>query len=153
MTSAVATIGLTYDGVDLQTGDLQVFFQIEHGLAEGPSVRGSDVVVPARAGRIEGNRINDVLVIELVGFVRADPAETTTSGARDSFAANRALVRTLFATNRARADLVATLEDGTQLTISARPMPGMIWTSPIPSEFANVSIELEAYDDWTAVGS
>lgn len=148
MTSGLATIGLTYDGTDLQTSDLQIFLEIVHGLNETPSVRGIDVVVPGLAGRIEGNRINDVLVITLEGLIRADPAETTTAGAQESYRDNCQAVRALFAPDRLRADLVATLEDGTTLTISARPMPGMIWSEPIKSEVAQVSIELEAYGDW-----
>lgn len=153
MTNALATIGLTYDATDLQTSDLQVFLEIVHGLNETPSVRGVDIVVPGLAGRIEGNRINDVLVIQLEGLIRADPSETTTDGAQASYRDNVQAVRTLFAPARLRAELVATLEDGTAFSIMARPMPGMIWTEPIKSEVAHVSIELEAYGDWTAVGS
>ena len=149
MTSPLAVIGLTYDAVDLQTSDLQVFLEIVHGVNETPSVRGVDTVVPALAGRVEGNRVNDVLVIGLEGLVQADPADTTIAGAQASCRANVLTLRTIFAPNRARADLVATLEDGTVLTISARPMPGMIWSAPVQSWAAQVSIELEGYGDWT----
>lgn len=151
MTSPVALVGLTYAGSNVQTSDLQIFLQIVRGLNEPPTVRGEDTVVPARAGRTEGNRVNDVLPIELKGWVRADPTETTSSGARSSFADNRATVRALFHPKRARADLVATLENGVILTISARPMPGTIWTEVIGSEYAEVSIEMEGYDDWAEV--
>jgi hypothetical protein len=153
MTSPLATVGLSFDGVDLQTADLQIFLEIVHGLNEPPSVRGSDTIVPGLAGRIEGNRINDVLVIGLEGLFRADPTTTTHDDAIASYRGNVNTVRSLFLPNRARADLVATLEDGSQLTVSARPMPGVIWSEPVKSELAQVSIELEAYDDWTAVGS
>lgn len=153
MTTALATIGLTYDGVDLQDSDLQVFLEIVHGLNETPSVRGTDTVVPALAGRLEGNRVNDVLVITLEGYVRGDPTSIDRDAAMASFRGNVQDVRTLFAPNRQRADLVATLEDGSQLSISARPMPGMIWSEPVKSEVAQVSIELEGYGDWEAVGS
>lgn len=151
MTSPVGIIGLTYDGSDLQLSDLQVFLQIVRGLNEPPTVRGSDYVVPALAGRIEANRVNDVVSIVLEGIVRADPAQTTTSAARASFRNRVQSVRTLFRPDRARAPLVATLEDGTIWTISARPLPGIVWSEPVPSELANVSIELEGYDDWTEV--
>ena len=150
MTSSVAPIGLTYDGVDLQSSDLQIFLQIVHGLNESPAVRGVDYIVPSRAGRIEANRINDVLSIVLEGHVRADPSETTTSGARASYRANVNTIRTLFRNDRARADLVATLEDGTILSISARPL-NTIWSEPVPSEFGSLSVELEGYDDWAEV--
>jgi hypothetical protein len=150
VTTAVAAIGLTYDGVDLQTSDLQIFLEVAQGLGEVPSVRGTDIIVPGLAGRIEGTRVRDVLPIELRGHVRADPAQTTTSGARSSFATNRAAVRSLFAPDRMRADLVATLEDGTVLSISARPL-SLVWNEQVVSEFALVSVELEGYDDWSEV--
>jgi hypothetical protein len=149
MTSPIATIALTFDGIDLQRSDLQVFLEIVHGLNETPSVRGTDTIVPGLAGRIEGNRVNDVLPITLEGLVRADPTTTTTSAAIASFRDNMQSIRTLFASNRARANLVATLEDGTTATISARPLPGIIANDTVKSEFANVSIELEGSGDWT----
>lgn len=150
MTSPLASIALTYGSVDLQESDLQIFFEITRGIGETPTVRGVDTIVPARPGRIDGNRINDTLGIELHGWVCADPAAVTTAGARASFAANRATVRTLFAPDRAPADLVATLEDGTILTISARPLPTMLWDEQIKSEMAYVNVELEGLDDWVA---
>jgi hypothetical protein len=153
MTSAIGAVGLTFDGTDLQPSDLSVFLQIVHGLNETPSVRGVDVVVPALAGRVEANRVNDVLPIVLEGFCRADPSTTTTEDARESYRTNQRALRTLFASNRERADLVATLEDGSELVISARPQPGMIWNENVISEFATISIELEGYDDWAIVGS
>lgn len=150
MTTTAATIGIVYAGTDCQPSDLSIFLVITHGLAEPAAVRGSDIIVPGLAGRIAGNRVNDVLPIELEGFVRAAPSTTTTATARASYQAKRATVRALFATNRARAALVATLEDGTQITIMARPL-NTIWNETVPSEFANVSISLEGYNDWVAV--
>ena len=150
MTSALATIALTYDGVDLQTSDLQLFLEIVHGLNETPSVRGVDTIVPALAGRVEGIRVNDILVVTLEGLIMADPTATTRSDVVASFRDNCQTVRALFASNRARADLVATLENGDVWTVSARPMPGIIWSEPAKSELAQVSIELEAYGDWVA---
>lgn len=150
MTSPVAPIGLLYDATDLQSSDLQIFLQIVKGLNEPPSVRGSDYIVPARAGRVEANRINDVVSIVLEGHVAADPAETTTAGARASYRANVQAVRTLFRPDRGRATLLAVLEDGTQMTIEARPL-NAVWSEPVPSEFGLVSIELEGYDDWAEV--
>lgn len=150
MTSPIATVGLTYASTDLQPSDLQWFFQIVKGLNEPPSVRGVDVTVPALAGRIEGNRTNDVLAIELVGWVRADPTDTSRSGAIASFRDNAQSIRALFATNRARADLVATLENGDVVSVSARPL-NAIWSDTIQGEFMSVNVELEGYDDWAEV--
>lgn len=152
MTSGLASIGLSYDGVDLQDWDNGVFLQVVVGLNEPPSVRGVDVTVPSLPGRIEANRVNDVIAIELRGIVRADTITTTTTTARSSYRLNAAAIRALFATNRARADLVATLEDGTDVVISARPL-NLLWPESIQSEFANLSVQLEGYDDWAPVGS
>lgn len=150
MTSPAAVVGVTYAGTDLQLSDLSIFLEIKSGLDETPSVRGSDVVVPALAGRITGNRINDVLVVTLEGWVRADPTTTTTATARTSCQAKRETVRALFASNRARANLVATMPSGQIRTISARPLPGMIWNEVVAGEFYRVSVELEGYGDWVA---
>lgn len=148
MTSAVASVALTYAGTDIQLADLSIFFQIIHGLNETPSVRGTDTTVPALAGTVEGNRVKHLLPIVLEGIVRADPTTTTTATARASYRAKELIVRALFAPDRARANLVATLEDATTKTISARPMPGMIWNELVQSELAFVSIELEGSGDW-----
>lgn len=150
MTLPIASIPLTYDGTSLQSSDLQIYLQITRGLNESPSVRGVDVTVPALAGRVEANRINDVLSIVLEGHVTADPADLTTATARDSYRTNVMAVRALFATNRARADLVATLEDGSTATISARPL-NLLWGESVQSEYATVNIELEGYGDWVVV--
>lgn len=151
MTSPLASVALFYDGVDLQQADLQIFLEVIRGIGETPTVRGLDVVIPALAGRKEYNRVNDVLAIELHGFVRADPTETTTAGARATFAANRSTIRTLFASDRERADLIVGLEDGTVLSVSARPMPTLLWDERVKSEFAYVNVELEGYGDWVEV--
>lgn len=148
MTSPVAVIGVTYAGTDVQLADLSIFLEITSGLDATPAVRGTDVVVPALAGRIAGNRVNDVIIVSLEGWVRADPTTTTTATARTSCQAKRATVRALFASNRARANLIATLPDTTTKTISARPLPGLIWTEVVPGEFYRLSVELEGYGDW-----
>lgn len=148
MSTSVAVIALTYDGTDIQLADLSILLQIVRGLNEPPSVRGIDTTVPALAGRVEGNRINDIVDIELRGHITFDPAQTVLANARLSFRAKAKAMRLLFASNRARANLVATLEDGSTATISARPMPGVIWTETIPGEYAEVSYPLEGYGDW-----
>jgi hypothetical protein len=150
MSSPIALVGLTYDGVDLQPADLQFFLVITHGLNETPTVRGVDVVVPALAGQIEYNRVNDTLPLVLEGFCRADPEAGTADEAHQSYRSNQQALRSLFASNRARADLVALLEDGTQLRISARPLPGQMWVENVPSTFSTISIELTGNDDWVA---
>jgi hypothetical protein len=152
MTSPVASVGLEYDGTDLQQPDLQWFLEIARGLNESPSVRGKDWIVPARAGRVPANRVNDVLKIELVGIVTADPTLTDPDDQRASYRVNVQIIRGLFAPNRAVADLVATLETGDIVSISARPR-NLIWNERVQALFATVSIELEGLDDWVLVAS
>lgn len=152
MTSPVATVGVEYDGVDLQQSDLQWFFEIERGLDEVPTVRGKDTVIPGLGGRLEQNRKNDTLAIVLKGFVQADPALTDLTQRRESYRANMRVIRSLFLPTNGRASLAATLEDGSILTIAAVPLnivPGRL----IASEYRELSIELEGFDDWVAAGS
>lgn len=150
MTSPAAVVGLTYDGVDLQDSDLQLFLTITSGLWETASVRGVDTVVPGLAGRYEQDRINDVLPIVLDGFCRADPAEGDLAAAHASYVIKKRATRTLFRSNRDRALLIATLEDGTALQISARPM-ATSWPEHVPGFFSDLSVQLEGFDDWVLV--
>ena len=153
MTSPIVSVGLTFDGTDLQPSDLSFCLWIVSGLNQTPTVRGVDVTVPALAGRIEANRVNDMLPIILEGFCRGDQTATNTADRREAYRVTARTLRSLFASNRERADLVATLEDGTELTIAARPLPGMIWNEIVLSEYAAISIELEGVDDWAISGS
>lgn len=150
MTHAAALVGLFYNAVDLQQDDLQWFFEIERGLDEVPSVRGRDSIVPAADGRTERNRKNDIISIVLKGWVRADPTVTDIDDARASYRANMATIRALFHPRNPRADLTAVLEDGTIQTISARGM-NIVGGRSIGSEYRDLSIELEGYDDWQEV--
>lgn len=153
MTSELATIGLVWDGTDLQDWDQGIFIEIVKGVNETPKVRGSDVLVPALAGRVEGNRVNDILDIELRAFIRASSAATSNADAIASFRDNMATVRSLFASNRDRAVLEATLENGTVQEIVARPLPGIQWEEPVKSQLAIGYIEMEGFDDWSVTSS
>lgn len=150
MTNAYAKIGITYDAVDVQLADFQIFLQLIRGLDELPRVRGKDLVIPGAAGRTERNRINDTLVLELRGVVTADPAETDPVLAATSYRDNMTVVRNLFAADRAVAPLVALLEDATSRTIDARPM-NIVIPRKLEGAYAELSIELEAYGDWINV--
>jgi hypothetical protein len=67
---------------------------------------------------------------------------------RADFRAGVNIIRALFSPSRAPAALVATLEDGTTATISARPL-NLVWAEDVASLSATVSIELESVDpDW-----
>ena len=150
MTSPLAVIALSYAGTDLQLTANGIFIEIARGLMDPPRVRGEDVVVPYLAGRSARARENDVLPIELRGFVMASSGSLTQATQRTSYQANWRSLRTLFATNRARANLVATLPSGTVATISALPM-NTIWDEAITGELGTLSIELEGFADWVFV--
>jgi hypothetical protein len=145
VTNAVAIIGLTYDGTDIQAADFGVFLELVRGLNEPPAVRGVDLIVPSRAGRIVRNREADALTIELRGYVMG--SGSTEALQRISFRTNAKIVRALFDTSAEPADLVASLEDSTTATISARTL-NSIWDQTDPWTAA-VSIELESVDpEW-----
>lgn len=150
MSNPWAVVGLTYDAEDVQLDDFTLYLTIKTGLDELPTVRGEDVIVPTRAGRIEANRVNDILQIVLVGVVQQDPAETDQDTAKAGWRIMMKFVRTLFAANRERAQLVADLEDGSVAYIDARPMNILI-QDRIDGVYASLNIELEGYDDWLIV--
>lgn len=148
--TAPAHIDLTYAAVSLQRADLSVFFQIIEGFHALPTVRGRDRVIPGLAGRSAYNRKNDVLRILLEGHITYDPALSGASAYED-FWANMRAMRQLFASDRARAEMVATLVDGSIWVISARPM-NLLRLAHIPNEYVEWNVEFEGYGDWE-VGS
>jgi hypothetical protein len=151
VTNAAAVIGLTFDSTDIQQHPIGIFLEIPGGIfAVGPSVRGTDVIVPGLIGRIARNRIADTWRIPLVGYVSGVGSGET--AIRSSFAALRATMQTLFDPTMDPAALVATLEDGSTATIQGRPLPLPLWDLIVPS-MARVSYELEAVEDWEVSGS
>lgn len=144
MTSTAAVIGLTYSGADIQviTG---IFLEITKGLAEGPQVRGVDIVVPGRDGRLARPRRADTTRIELHGWVRG--VGTTEATDRHAFADNRASFNALFNPAANPANLVAYLENGDVATISARTLPTILFENRVPS-YAEVNVELEGLGTW-----
>jgi hypothetical protein len=149
MTSTLVPVGVSYAGTDCQRANLTLFLYVFRGLNEPPSVRGDDTIVPGLAGRIAGSRENDVLDIQLRGWIAADPTLTTKVAIETDFATTRATFRALFSPSRARANLVLTLPGGATKTISALPLPGLLYDEKIPEEYAEVSVPLEGYGDWT----
>jgi hypothetical protein len=144
--TAPAAIDLSYAAAPLQAADLSVFFQITYGFHEAPRVRGTDTVVPRLAGRVEGIRVADLLPILLTGHITYDPS-LSGSAAYADFWVNVRTYRTLFDPARTRADLVATLVDGSIWTVSARPM-NILKITEIPNEYVEWSVELEGSGDW-----
>lgn len=156
MTTTAATIGLTYDGTDIQDLD-GLFLEITQGLDDSPtSVRGVDVTVPGADGQTARPRRFHERRIVLAGFVRGSGFDT-----EDRQADYRANVRdmlVLFETGGGAAytpaDLVVTLEDGSTQTVQARTL-SVITVPVIPSEYSSVSVELLVVAAWTveALGS
>lgn len=146
MTTELGAIGLTYDGVDLQPADLGYHLYLVSGLDDSPDVRGEDVTIPYLAGRLARPRRFDHRRIILEGFARGLGSDQATSRA-DYRAVRRGLAE-LFDPAREIADLVATLEDGSVATIAARPL-SLVGIEAIPSEYAALSVELEAIEDWS----
>lgn len=152
MTNAAAVIGLTFKATDIQQHPIGIFLEMPGGLlGQGPvAVRGIDTVVPGLAGRIARNRIGDTWRIPLVGYVSGTGSGET--ALRSSFASLRATMAALFDPTDDPGALVATLEDGSTMTIQARTLPTALWENIVPS-MARVSLELEAVEDWVASGS
>lgn len=148
MSSAAATIPLTYDAIDLQDLDLGIFLEITEGLNETGEVRGRDVVVPSLAGQTARNRKFHQLKVVLTGIVRGNG--TGQDDRQADYRQQSRYLRTLFDPARLPADLVLTTEDGAIATIAARPL-NTIWNELVKSEFAQVSIELLAVGDWEFV--
>lgn len=153
MSTTIAPVkDLTYGGTDIQ--DLRgIYLEIVSGLAEPPSVRGADTVVPGRPGRIRRNRVADTQPIELRGWVCGDGDGEAAQ--RADFATNRAAFRALFSPTAGDRVLSCTLEDGSTATINASALAATIWNQIVPT-YAEVSVRLESVDpDWviTPAGS
>lgn len=151
MPHGAALIGLTFDGTDLQRSDLSAFFEIESGLHDGLEVRGRDTVVPALAGRIVRNRVADRRVIQLRGFIRGEGADADAQG--EAFRAMAQEMEALFDQTADPDDLVATLEDGTSLTIAARTLEIHFMPQTVPI-LQRIEVDLESVaPNWTPSGS
>lgn len=148
MTTSLAAIGLTYGAVDIQQSDLGIFLEITAGLDDSPDVRGIDVVVPGADGQVARPRRFDHRRILLAGHVMGNGDDETTR--RTAYRSLRQTLSALFDATADPADLVATLEDDSTATIPCRTL-SLVAIEVIPSEFANVSIELLAVEDWTVI--
>ena len=147
MTTPLASIGLTYDAVDLQAADLSIFLEITSGLNEVAAVRGKDVLVPSADGQFARNRRKDHLDILLTGVVIGNGVDQ--AGRRAAYRASSRFLRDLFDPSRMPAALVASLEDGDTATILARPV-NSIWNEIVKSEYAKISVALYSVaPDWT----
>lgn len=146
MTTDIAAIGLTYDGVDLQPSDFAFHLELVDGLDDSPDVRGEDVTIPYLAGRLPRPRRFDHRRLTLEGMARGLGTDQATS--RADYRATRRGLAELFDPARDVADLVATLEDGSTATIACRPLV-LNPVEIVQSEYAELSVSLEAVEDWT----
>lgn len=147
MTSPWAPIALTFDGTDIQDVD-GLHLEITQGLGDSPAVRGVDVTVPGADGQVSRPRRFHERRILLSGFVRGSGASEADRQA--DYRTNVRAMLALFDVTAAAADLVATLEDGATATAAARTLSVMS-VERVPAEWADVSIELLAVEDWIYV--
>lgn len=145
MTSPWAPIALTYNAIDIQDAD-GIHLEITAGLNDSPTVRGIDVTVPGADGQVARPRKFHERRVLLSGFVRGDGA--TESDRRSDYQDKMTTLVGLFDVTAAPVDLVATLPNSAVGTIAARAL-SVACAELVPAEFANVSIELLAVEDWS----
>lgn len=149
MTSGLASIGVTFDSVDLQPSDRTFFLEITQGLNEPPEVRGVDVVVPGLDGQVPRPRRRDRLTIVLTGWIQGQGADQ--DARRSDFRATAETIRGLFHPAGDPATIQVTLENAAVQENTARPL-NVIWNEVIKSEFAYISVELvSVVPSWTVV--
>lgn len=148
MSSATATIGLTYDGADIQVLE-GLYLELREGLDESPTERGVDVTVPGLDGQVPRPRRFHERRLLLSGWVRG--SGDTTEERRADYRTTVRVMQQLFPSGGGNAvepaDLVAQLENGATATIPCRCL-SIAANNVIPSEFTYISIELLAVEDW-----
>ncbi|HEY3435851.1 MAG TPA: hypothetical protein VGK41_09390, partial [Solirubrobacterales bacterium] len=118
---SVAAIGLTYGGTSLQENPMGLHLEFVRGLDEVPEVRGTDITIPHTEWQSARNRLYHARPILLEGYLAGIGVDETAQQAD-----YRERVLELFTgasplfDPRVRRDLVATLEDGSIATVSAR---------------------------------
>lgn len=148
MANPAAVIALTYRATDIQnsfaTGASFIFLEIIRGLNEPPSVRGSDVVIPSKVGRLQGSRVKDMVTVELEGIIGGAQGVTELSSFRTKAAAFRALFDPTIS-----GSLVATLEDASTKTLTLARTTNVLWEQLNPT-LARVNVQLESTaGDWS----
>ena len=142
---------LTFDGTDIHDR-AGIFLDITSGFDDVAEVRGTDVIVPGRAGRTPLSRVKDRRLIELTGYVLGTGATLVLQ--QQAYRAKIVILQALIAPTGAAKSLVVTtpymgLPSGSK-TISARYL-NAIWDVVVAEYFCRVSIQLEAVGnppDW-----
>lgn len=142
---------LTFRGTDLQRDDRAIWFDLDDGFLALPSVRGEDLPIPGRPGRLVLSRIADRLVVPLTGWILGFGVEP--GDLRPTYAESEAILVGLFPLDLDPGDLVASngyagLETDETATISVRTLNlVMAKMQPVPAApagfFRRISVELE----------
>lgn len=142
-----------YRSAALVHASLDWVLWITRGLNDAPQVRGKDVVVPAAAGRLVRNRVADLLIIELQGYVLGHGVTVADTVA--NFRASVEALRAVFDPTLVPSTLSLVLEDGGTATIAARTVDATM-PEVVPGHVAEVRVQLESVDpNWviTLAGS
>ena len=149
---------LTFGGTDIKVSTAAtaggIYLDITGGFDDVAEVRGTDVIVPGRAGRTPLSRVKDRRLIELTGYVNGNPGAASLALRQQSYRTHIVTLQALFAPTDAAKSLVVTtpylgLAAGTK-TISARYL-NAIWDVVVAGFFCRVSCQLEAVGnppDW-----
>lgn len=139
---------LTADGTLIQQTAIGIHLEITRGINELPTVRGSDQVVPGRAGRIARARVADTLTLELEGVVLAIPVSFTDPDGGISFRTLMATLRALFNRTKDPWVLEGVLEDGSTAEINVRCVDYVV-DEKVAGKEAEIKVALESVDpDW-----
>lgn len=146
MPDPVVVIELTLDSTPLfgMLGDCRVAFWFRDGFNNIPTIRGEDVLVPGRSGRIARNRIADVLAVPLSGWLVV-PDGLAVDAARAAFRSSMRTLQTLLA----GLDVVvleAALEDGSIATLNVRVEPPVLVREQPAGLGATIDVDLRSVD-------
>ena len=144
---------LTFRGTELYSPSTGLMFVVRSGLDDEAEVRGEDVVIPGKAGRLVTNRVEDRRLIVLSGTVYGQGV--TEDAARLAY---RNLISTLhgiFGPTSSPGALVAYgpryAASGHNYSINARYLSA-VWGDWIAGLSRHVDVTLESVDsppDWT----
>ena len=144
---------LTYRGVDIRRTDRSIFLEVIRGFDDEVDVRGADAIIVGKSGRFELNRVKDVRIVGLEGWVLG--IGTTLDARRLSYRTLVDELHAIFDPTLAPGALVATtpylgIATGTK-TIQVRYV-NSLWDDPVQGFFRRVSVELECIaspPNWT----
>lgn len=149
--SAAYATGLMANGTDLTRTDLRILMRVTSGLGEVWEVRGRDTIIPSAHGQTARNRKRNRLVIVAEGMIQGDGA--TRDLQEIDFVTLQDIIRDLMDPTQSPYTLEVTREDGSQVSITARPINVMWGDDDIPT-YRTLSCEWLAIGaDWVASGS